>query len=288
MSPDIDEKAIRAERPEDMCLAIARAKADALLPKVEKQVLLVCMDQVTSCDGSIREKPESEKEARVFLESYRQGKPATFINGMVVHNTATGRQTVEFCAILQPLTRVSSLNLSKVQWKEFPNEVIDALVEKGEIFTCSGGVVVEDENLQKYQDSVEAWEFDNGRRGGLFFMFVALVAISFRNRSTAPWWTLPPEICCQGTLDSVQGLPVKPLSMLLSRAQAPAVTHVIFDMDGLFILSGPTSHSGQVEQEVHLGPEGQNDGEEGGLTLQAVPSEVNYRHDVLVVIALGL
>ena len=27
---------------------------------------------------------------------------------------------------------------------------------------------VEDENLQKYQDSVEAWEFDNGRRGGCF------------------------------------------------------------------------------------------------------------------------
>lgn len=86
----------------------------------------------------------------------RQGKPATFINGMVVHNTATGRQPVAFGAILQPLTcisaspcfhamlafarylmdlwskpeqtsnccrRVSSLNLSKVQWKEFPNEV---------------------------------------------------------------------------------------------------------------------------------------------------------------------
>ena len=71
-----------------------------------------------------------------------------------------------------------------------------------------------------------------------------------------------------------------------------------FDSVSRFILSGPTSHSGQVEQahqcvpcatfgmviisvgvishvkscsakEVHLGPEGQNDGEEGGLTLQA-------------------
>ena len=31
-------------------------------------------------------------QARDFLESYRQGKPATFMNGMVVHNTATGRR----------------------------------------------------------------------------------------------------------------------------------------------------------------------------------------------------
>ena len=38
----------------------------------------------------------------------RQGKPATFINGMVVHNTATGRQTVAFGAILQPLTCISA------------------------------------------------------------------------------------------------------------------------------------------------------------------------------------
>ncbi|CAE8604751.1 unnamed protein product, partial [Polarella glacialis] len=46
MAADIDEKAIRAERPEDMTVAIARAKADALLPRLEgRPVLLVCMDQ---------------------------------------------------------------------------------------------------------------------------------------------------------------------------------------------------------------------------------------------------
>ena len=60
-------------------------EADALLPKVDK-VLLICMDQVprwfpiplgplqvASCEGEIREKPESVEEAKGFLESYRRG-----------------------------------------------------------------------------------------------------------------------------------------------------------------------------------------------------------------------
>eukprot|EP00448_Togula_jolla_P027358 CAMPEP_0170648820 /NCGR_PEP_ID=MMETSP0224-20130122/44941_1 /TAXON_ID=285029 /ORGANISM="Togula jolla, Strain CCCM 725" /LENGTH=424 /DNA_ID=CAMNT_0010980377 /DNA_START=67 /DNA_END=1338 /DNA_ORIENTATION=- len=181
MAADIDEKAIRMDRPEEMTVAIACAKADALLPRLEgRQVLLICMDQVVCCDGVVREKPESEDEAKVFLDSYRQGKAAVCINGLVVHNTQTGK-------------RVTAVDIASAFFKPFPDSVVESLIKKGEIFTCAGGFAVDSEEMSPYLDRTE------------------------------------------GTVDSIEGLPVIALRKLLERAVAPAITHVLFDMDGLLL-----------------------------------------------------
>lgn len=181
MSADIDEKAIRAPSPEEMTVLIAKGKADALLPKLAgREVLLVCLDQVVVCNGQVREKPENEEQARAFLESYRSGHGASCVNGMVVHNTATGR-------------RVTAEDTATVFWKHFPDSVVDSLVRKGDILSSAGGFVVEDPELSTYVDRIE------------------------------------------GDIDAIEGLPVRALGELLRRAQMPAVTHVLFDMDGLLL-----------------------------------------------------
>lgn len=46
MSADIDERAIRRDDPKELTRALARAKADALLPKIVGQALLVTSDQM--------------------------------------------------------------------------------------------------------------------------------------------------------------------------------------------------------------------------------------------------
>eukprot|EP00927_Polykrikos_kofoidii_P079291 TRINITY_DN76082_c0_g1_i1.p1 TRINITY_DN76082_c0_g1~~TRINITY_DN76082_c0_g1_i1.p1 ORF type:complete len:451 (+),score=91.88 TRINITY_DN76082_c0_g1_i1:47-1354(+) len=181
MQADIDEKAIRNNCPQAMTKAIAAAKADALVSKLDgREVLLVTMDQVVCCDGEVREKPENDDQAREFLESYRQGKGAVCVNGVVVHSTKTGK-------------RVVGGENATVYWQPFPDAVIDHLISRKLIFSSAGGFLVNDEMMAPYKDRVE------------------------------------------GTLEAVEGLPVKVLRELLRLAAAPPVTHVLFDMDGLLL-----------------------------------------------------
>ena len=47
MPSNIDEKAVRLHDPKDLVLTLARAKAEALLPKIKEPVLLITSDFVT-------------------------------------------------------------------------------------------------------------------------------------------------------------------------------------------------------------------------------------------------
>lgn len=135
LKPDIDEKAIRREDPKEMVVAIAEAKAEkavemlALL-KGEKPALLICCDQVIVFDDVVREKPESEAQAKEHLQSYgRAGKPAVCISGVVVMNVKS-RKTVH------------GVDVAQQYFKEIPDKVADALIAKGDIMYCSGSFVV--------------------------------------------------------------------------------------------------------------------------------------------------
>ena len=46
MSSNIDEKAIRFNDPQKLTIALAHAKADALLPRIQEPALLITSDQV--------------------------------------------------------------------------------------------------------------------------------------------------------------------------------------------------------------------------------------------------
>lgn len=141
MVADIDEKAIRSNNYEELPLLIARAKARALLKKIHEPVVLITSDQVVVCNGRLREKPETEKEAREYLESYSQ-YPAQTNTAVVVINTKTGKQ-------------LEAVDISKVYFKNIPASVIDTLIKEGKIMHTAGGFIIENSILEPYVTQIE-------------------------------------------------------------------------------------------------------------------------------------
>ncbi|KAK1644447.1 hypothetical protein QYE76_062252 [Lolium multiflorum] len=92
---DIDEKAIRREKPEELVKALAEAKANAVklnLPHgcgQDQPTLLITSDQVMVSRGVIRERPRSTEEAREFIKAY-SGDRAFAVNYVLVTNLSTG------------------------------------------------------------------------------------------------------------------------------------------------------------------------------------------------------
>ena len=115
-----------------MTLAIARGKAEALLPKyADRECLLITSDQVVVCEGKIREKPENEQQCREFLRSYSSGAAAECVNGVVVTNTKTREQ-------------FSGVARAQQFFKTITDDDATRLIAQGDCMWCCGGFVIEE------------------------------------------------------------------------------------------------------------------------------------------------
>jgi len=141
LSADIDEKEIRKEKPEELVVALAHAKADAILEKMKnngmmKEIvdsqetsLMITADQVVVHDGVIREKPSTPEEARKFIKGYSESHAAT-IGSVLVTNVKTG-------------ARREGWDKAEVYFHKIPDEVVESLIEEGNVFYVAGGLLVE-------------------------------------------------------------------------------------------------------------------------------------------------
>ena len=88
-SPDIDERALQGEQPEQLVLRLATAKAR----KVAEQypdALIIGSDQVAVLDGVIMGKPGNHANACKQL-SAASGNTVTFLTGLALFNAASGK-----------------------------------------------------------------------------------------------------------------------------------------------------------------------------------------------------
>ncbi|KAF3446319.1 hypothetical protein FNV43_RR11498 [Rhamnella rubrinervis] len=165
MTADIDEKSIRREKPEELVMAIAEAKADAIISKLQtihdqtkdaepriliaadtaeailqrnpigenikdaEPTLLITSDQVVVYEGVVREKPSSKEEARQFMKDYSGGHAAT-VGSVIVTNLKTGLRKGDYDRV-------------EIYFHEIPDEVIENLIEEGTVLNVAGGLIIE-------------------------------------------------------------------------------------------------------------------------------------------------
>ncbi|KAK9947073.1 hypothetical protein M0R45_012509 [Rubus argutus] len=165
MTADIDEKSIRKEKPEELVMVLAQAKANAIISKLQtthnkekdaeptiviaadtaeairpklpvgdyvkdaEPTLLITSDQVVVYEGVVREKPSSKEEARQFLKDYSGGHAAT-VGSVLVTNLKTGFSKGEWDRV-------------EIYFHEIPDEIIEKLIEEGTVLKVAGGLIIE-------------------------------------------------------------------------------------------------------------------------------------------------
>ncbi|GAQ90937.1 putative tropinone reductase [Klebsormidium nitens] len=144
---DIDEKAIRKSNAQELVMALAHAKADALLarlkvppPSDDEQVLLITADQVVVHEGQIREKPESAEEARLFIEGYGRS-PASTVGSVLVTNLRTQK-------------RYGGFDSTEIYFHKIPQEVVESLIKEGSVYYAAGGLMIENPLVSPLVESV--------------------------------------------------------------------------------------------------------------------------------------
>ena len=171
VSADIDEKAIRHADPKELVMALAHAKADAILGDAAKRdlllttkavvdaptigasepldneptnnVYLVTCDQVVVHKDVILEKPENEAEARAMIQGYADA-PAMTVGSTLVTDVRRG-------------VRAGRIDVATISFVEggLKEEDVSALIEEGEVFWCAGGLMVEHARVSPYVAEIQ-------------------------------------------------------------------------------------------------------------------------------------
>ncbi|KAL0366105.1 UNVERIFIED_CONTAM: 7-methyl-GTP pyrophosphatase [Sesamum radiatum] len=136
MSADIDEKAIRKEKPEDLVMALAEAKANAIVGKLKnvenqekgaKSTLVIAADTVENVQPKRHGKEDAE--STLLITCYSGGRAAT-VSSVLVTNLSTGLRKGDWDKV-------------EIHFHDIPEQIIDNLIEEGNVLNVAGGLIIE-------------------------------------------------------------------------------------------------------------------------------------------------
>lgn len=141
VKPGIDEQTIRREDPKELTLALAQAKAEAIMNQLTEPAVVVTADTVVVWNGRVHEKPRDEQEARDMLHGYHQ-HPVEAITAVVATDSASGR-------------RAEGVESTRFVYRQIPEETIETLIREGEVMFCSGALMAEHPLLMLSLENME-------------------------------------------------------------------------------------------------------------------------------------
>lgn len=126
--PEVDESPLPGEKPADLALRLAQAKAHAVADRYP-DALIIGSDQVAVLEGRSLSKPGNHENALAQLRAMR-GKSIDFFTGLAVHHSGTGRTLYR----LVPFS---------VEFRELPDEVLERYLRAEQPYDCAGSAKAE-------------------------------------------------------------------------------------------------------------------------------------------------
>ncbi|WP_148571058.1 Maf family protein [Nocardioides caldifontis] len=125
----VDEDQLAVTDPEELSVALARLKAEAVALRVEGEALVVGCDSVLELDGEVHGKPGTAEAATARWRAMR-GRTGTLHTGHCVVVTATGRT-------------VSRAARTVVHFADVADDEIAAYVATGEPLAVAGAFTID-------------------------------------------------------------------------------------------------------------------------------------------------
>ncbi|XP_009772917.1 uncharacterized protein [Nicotiana sylvestris] len=174
MTADIDEKSIRKENAEELVVALAEAKADAIMSRLETTdhleenthpTLLITADTIFLAISYLHllvsrwrcTKELLEKSRQVRKKRANSSKGLSETTSLPAQGYSGGQATVVGSVVVTNLTkgiRKGAWERSEVYFHEIPDEVIDSLIEEGIILNVAGGLMLEHPLTLPFVDTV--------------------------------------------------------------------------------------------------------------------------------------
>jgi len=135
ISPDVDERVLCGESPEQLAIRLARSKANAIKTK-HPEALVIGSDQVCACDGEIFGKPHTVERACQMLLGF-SNKKVTFYTAMCV--ATADNQWLEY------------LDQTRVDFRQLTHAEVERYVVADQPLDCAGGFKVECKGLTLFK-----------------------------------------------------------------------------------------------------------------------------------------